>query len=45
MSRQYKYNDEDEDFDDGWGRQYGESDEEYQERLEEWNDAIDHSND
>ena len=46
MSRNYKnYDDEDDDFNDGWGRQEGESDEDYQERLEDWNDYSEFNND
>lgn len=46
MSKYYKnYDDENDDFDDGWGRQDGESDEDYQERMDDWNDTIDYSND
>lgn len=39
MSRYYK------NYDDGWGRQDGESDEDYQERMDDWNDLIESFND
>ena len=47
MSRYYKnYDDEDDaGFDDGWGRQDGESDEDYQERIDDWNDYSEYNND
>lgn len=45
MSRHYNYKDEDDDFDDGWDRQYGESDEDYQERMDDWNDRMEYNND
>ena len=41
-----KYNfDDDDEFDDGWGQQSNESDEDYEERMNDWNDAIEYSND
>jgi hypothetical protein len=36
MARRNRRND----YDSGWGRRQGESDEDYQERMEDWNEAI-----
>ncbi len=44
MSRYYK-NYDDDDFDDGWGRQDGESDEDYDERMDDWNSQLESYND
>lgn len=43
-NRNYDY-DEDEEFDSGWGQEPGETDEDYEERMDDWNDSIDYSND
>ena len=44
MSRYYKNYDKD-DFDDGWCRQEGESDEDYEERMNDWNSQLESYND
>ena len=37
MARRNRRNDN---YNSGWGRRQGESDEDYQERMEDWNEAI-----
>lgn len=44
-SRNKNYDYDDEVYDSGWNRRYNESDEDYEERMEDWNSLLENNND